>query len=234
MYGDSNCLDSSHRRSNCESFAISVVRYLAEGDDSMLAGMQLQEAAYGGFDGLPKRVEKVDYATVSRVMQEPLTCRSNSWMVVDDGGGDGKGDDGDGRAVPEPVVVEEVRVGDEYGPYEAYEDGDDDGNDDDVIASSPPSPRDPTHPSPHVNADVVFDANLEAGGGDGGRKYPTDFVSKEFLLAAVAFLLLFLVGCARWNRRRARRRENGGRRPGSAAERAERLPILTEGAPRSW
>jgi len=253
LYGDSNCLDSSHRRSDCESFAISVVRYLAEGDDSMLAGMQLQEAAYGGFDGLPKRVEKVDYATVSRVMQEPLTCRSNSWMVVDDGKedgkedgkGDGKGDDkrddkrddGDGRAVPEPVVVEEVRVGDEYGPYEAYEieDGNDDGGrgDDDVIASSPPSPR---HPSPpqHVDADVVFDANLESGGGDGGRKYPTDVVSKEFLLAAVAFLLLFLVGCARWNRRRARRRENGGRRPGSAAERAERLPILTEGAPRSW
>jgi hypothetical protein len=246
LYGDSNCLDSAYRRASCESFAISVVRYLAEGDDSMLAGMQLQEAAFGGLDDLPKRVEKVDYATISRVLQEPLMCRSNSWSVVVADDGEGEGDGGDGAVKVEPVPVDEVRVDDDDDAYGVVDDdGDDDDDDDDVASSSlsQPPPEDEqvldteSPPAPHVNADDVFDTELTTGGNT-DPKYPTtDLVTKEFMLAAVAFLLLFLLGCARWRRgratrRRERERENGGgRRPGSAAE---RLPILTEGAPRSW
>ena len=205
LYGDSNCLDSAYRRSSCESFAVSVVRYLAEGDDTMLSHQSLQphETAFGGFDGLPERLTGIDYAKVSRVLQKPLTCYSNSLVATGVKDGEVREDSviGDVPAVP-PVAtpVVEVRVG-----------NDDDYVHDDYISSSI-SPKD------------VFDANLKDGVGVTDPDPKIGFeVSRELALAAVAFALLFLLGCARWNRRA---RRNGYRRPGSAA--AERLPILAE------
>ncbi len=85
LYGDSNCLDAAYRRSNCESFAISLIRYLNQGDNTMLESMALQEEAFGSLDGLPERVAGVDYSKVSRVLSTPLTCypNSNAGIVYD-------------------------------------------------------------------------------------------------------------------------------------------------------
>ena len=168
LYGDSNCLDAAYRRSSCESFAMSLIRYLNQVDNTMLQGMALQEESFGSLDGLPERVAGVDYSTVSRVLSTPLTCYSNSnaGIVFDQ-------------------VIEDDRQTD-----------------------VPP-------PLPEIND--VFDRNLV-------QLKPKDtevevgFVTKELALASVAFLLLLLLGCARWKRRVRRRR------PAST----ERLPILTE------
>ena len=193
LYGDSNCLDAAYRRSNCESFAMSLIRYLNQGDDAMLEGMALQEEAFGSFDGLPQRVAGVDYSKVSRVLSTPLTCYPNSNAAIAfRSRGSEKGWETD--VSPPPSEVEpDVEL--------------------DVQRASPPIPVQPRH----KDAEDVFDGNLVYV----NRKREKDevgFVSKELALASVAFLLLLLLGCARWSRRRRRRR------PASA----ERLPILTE------
>lgn len=78
LYGDSNCLDSAGRKASCEDFAISVLKYLTEGDDSMLGGMSLQADVYGSFEKLPERVKEIDYSEVSFVLQNPIKCYPNS------------------------------------------------------------------------------------------------------------------------------------------------------------
>ena len=78
LYGDSNCLDSAGRKSNCEEFAISVLKYLTEGDDSMLDGMSLQADSFGSMEELPKRPDGINYSEISFVLQNPIRCYPNS------------------------------------------------------------------------------------------------------------------------------------------------------------
>lgn len=78
LYGDSNCLDSAGRKSSCEDFAISVLKYLTEGDESMLGGMSLQSEKFGSFKDLPTRLRDINYSEVSFVLQNTMTCYPNS------------------------------------------------------------------------------------------------------------------------------------------------------------
>jgi membrane-bound transcription factor site-1 protease len=78
LFGDSNCLDSAGRKSSCEDFAVSLLQYLIEKDDTMVSGMSLRPDFMGSQDKLPQRPANIDFSKVSRVLQYPLQCYSNS------------------------------------------------------------------------------------------------------------------------------------------------------------
>ena len=108
LYGDSNCLDSAGRKSNCEEFAISVLEYLTEGDDTMLDSMSLQVEPFGSLEKLPKRPEDVNYSEVSFVLQNPIQCYPNSPLEFQGlEYSDLLKTENEPVPVPEPIIVKE-------------------------------------------------------------------------------------------------------------------------------
>ena len=173
----------------------------------MLQSMALQEEAFGSFDGLPERVPGVDYAKVSRVLSTPLTCYANSNADIEFKQEIQQDHEVDAsKDLPrEPLLPASPQR--ESSPPQP----------DITQAASLPSPPPPSPETPHIDPEDIFEDNLvHVDRKDGNEQL--GFVSKELILASIAFLLLFLLGCAKWNRRIRRRRPASG----------ERLPILAE------
>lgn len=81
VYGDSNCLDSSHRRSTCNQLLLSLLRFIAEGrKEGALFAAEAQLSERLGSDGmaLPTRRVDVDLQPISRVLHTPLVCYPNT------------------------------------------------------------------------------------------------------------------------------------------------------------
>lgn len=78
LYGDSNCLDSANRKSSCEEFALSLIKYLVDNDKSMVKAMTHQPDGFGSMENLPLRPLHAKYSEVSFVLQNPIKCYSNS------------------------------------------------------------------------------------------------------------------------------------------------------------
>eukprot|EP00889_Picochlorum_renovo_P007706 jgi/Picre1/34736/NNA_002202.t1 len=78
LYGDSNCLDSANRKSSCEEFALSLIKYLVDNDESMVEAMTHQPDGFGSMENLPLRPLHAKYSEVSFVLQNPIKCYSNS------------------------------------------------------------------------------------------------------------------------------------------------------------
>ncbi|KAI8470645.1 MAG: hypothetical protein J3K34DRAFT_509177 [Monoraphidium minutum] len=77
VFGDSNCLDSSHRVSNCHPLLLALLEELAGGGDrGLTAALAVQEAPYSApqFPDLPHRREGVDFAQYSFVLSNPPRC----------------------------------------------------------------------------------------------------------------------------------------------------------------
>ena len=74
MFGDSNCLDSSHQHHNCFDFLSKLVEQLAGGQDAGLAQREAQLGkAYSapGFSA-PKRRDDLNFSDFSFVLRNPL------------------------------------------------------------------------------------------------------------------------------------------------------------------
>lgn len=72
LYGDSNCLDSSHQRSNCFEMLRKALAFATEGDISDLDDGAQLEKAFGSRRGLPKRRSDFNFSDVSFVLRNPL------------------------------------------------------------------------------------------------------------------------------------------------------------------
>lgn len=82
LYGDSNCLDSSHQQSNCHTLLMKLLAYAAEKDDTAAAELlppnaQLEEP-FGSLDKLPVRRPDYNFTAASFVLQHDLTCYANA------------------------------------------------------------------------------------------------------------------------------------------------------------
>ncbi|KAL0019909.1 hypothetical protein WJX77_006101 [Trebouxia sp. C0004] len=81
VYGDSNCLDSSHQRSSCYNLLTKLIQYTAEGGkDNFLLSMDTLLASPLGSDSdpLPTRRVDIDLTPVSLVLGTPMMCYPNS------------------------------------------------------------------------------------------------------------------------------------------------------------
>ena len=73
LYGDSNCLDSAHRKSSCEDFSIQMIEYVTRKNEPVfLASSRKVEEPWGSLANLPQRVSKVNFSEVSFVLRHPL------------------------------------------------------------------------------------------------------------------------------------------------------------------
>jgi membrane-bound transcription factor site-1 protease len=250
LYGDSNCLDSASRRSSCESFTVSLLQYLSNGDESMLSGMSLKEDAFGSLDNLPQRVSNVDYATVSRVLSSPLSCYSNSnagltfdnthevlpsndrahltspvvetdlRAPVVDGDDqnplkDGLGsEDGVDQNTTHPALhpddyhAGEVDTEEEYQEEEQKEGQKEEQQQDEEDYRSEPLPPPPGQEA--ILENNVFQNGLQGTGRGGERMNVSFWISREWMLASVAFALLTVLLCSRWKRFPLRKRRGRG------------------------
>ena len=80
VYGDSNCLDSSHQKSKCYDFLLEVVQYATKRDSKLLNPLNRLNYNFGSLDpkDLPMRRDDFNFTEVSFVLQNQLVCYANS------------------------------------------------------------------------------------------------------------------------------------------------------------
>ena len=78
LYGDSNCLDSSHQQGNCHDLLLKLLAFAAGGSDDLLTPGTKLNATFGSLEGLPQRRDDYNFTEVSRVLSEPLRCYPNA------------------------------------------------------------------------------------------------------------------------------------------------------------
>ncbi|KAK9806804.1 hypothetical protein WJX72_003461 [[Myrmecia] bisecta] len=81
VYGDSNCLDSSHQRSSCYGLLLKLLQYVTEGvEDPKLCSAEALIVEPLGNEAmvLPTRRVDIELKPFSTVLSSPLTCAPNS------------------------------------------------------------------------------------------------------------------------------------------------------------
>ncbi|GAX78554.1 hypothetical protein CEUSTIGMA_g5994.t1 [Chlamydomonas eustigma] len=80
LYGDNNCLDSSHQNSNCFPFLQKLLERLIKGASNGIADQpsKLSEAFQRPGFTLPKRRDDLNFTAFSYVLRNPLKCAVNS------------------------------------------------------------------------------------------------------------------------------------------------------------
>ena len=78
LYGDSNCLDSSHQRGNCHDLLLKLLAFAGGGSDELLTPDTKLNATFGSLEGLPARRDDYNFTEVSRVLSEPIRCYANA------------------------------------------------------------------------------------------------------------------------------------------------------------
>eukprot|EP00884_Botryococcus_braunii_P003885 jgi/Botrbrau1/13498/Bobra.0082s0091.1 len=114
LYGDSNCLDSSHQLNSCSAMLLQMLAYATEGEEGpgLVATAAYRDGVGGNATVLPVRRPPEDVDPFSWVVAHPATCFPNSplasqgldWAayrkhrdVRSLGEGRGEGDGSDGR-----------------------------------------------------------------------------------------------------------------------------------------
>jgi hypothetical protein len=112
LYGDSNCLDSSHRRgADCAGLLKAAIAYATRsgGEELAPAAARLAEA-FGSTEeaGLPRRREDYDFREASRVLGAgPPVCLSNAPLAAQGLGFDSvKEEEKDEEEAPEEAALE--------------------------------------------------------------------------------------------------------------------------------
>ena len=90
VYGDSNCLDSSHMTVNCYPLLMSVLRVLTSNDRSTGLTVNLETQPYSNGESLPERRRDVDFAELSTTLggrpgnEGSRACGPNSPLAFHD------------------------------------------------------------------------------------------------------------------------------------------------------
>jgi membrane-bound transcription factor site-1 protease len=79
LYGDSNCLDSSHQSSKCYDMLLEAITYATNGTGKLAASHALHaNGSFGSSESLPRRRDDYDFTQASFVLRNPLRCYSNA------------------------------------------------------------------------------------------------------------------------------------------------------------
>ncbi|GAB4817967.1 hypothetical protein N2152v2_005013 [Parachlorella kessleri] len=78
LFGDSNCLDSSHQKSNCHAMLKKLLEFATEGGQELLSAESRLLDAFGTYDNLPYRRSDYNFTAISPVLSTALRCYPNS------------------------------------------------------------------------------------------------------------------------------------------------------------